>query len=59
MRGGTYKAVAFGTASEFVGDDDCLQDITVLDEMIMHCFFLCNEYKACVVFMYDVEFIYK
>ena len=26
--------------SEFVEDDDDLQDITVLDEMIMHCFFM-------------------
>ena len=40
-RRNTYKAVAFGTASDFVRDDDCLQDITVLDEMIMHCFFVC------------------
>ena len=37
---GTYKAISFGTASEFVGDNDCLQDVPILDEMIIHCFFV-------------------
>lgn len=35
-RGRTYETVALGSAGELVGDDDGLQDLSVLLEMVSH-----------------------
>ena len=37
----TYKTVALGSASEFIGDNDSLQDIAVLIKVFSHGFFGC------------------